>query len=255
MSDTATGTVDVSDVTARVTSDCPDALAGVVSRAVDCGARRWRGELLLTVFGAVPEPAAPREDAIRASTAVELLAGYGHTRRLRESDPTADESESRRTQLILAGDYLHGLAFETVGQLSADPPVVAACFRALTRSTVATSHDRYDTVSAGGEAADGDPTWLPEFGAAVGELAADLGGILGGVPAGTRREIRRAGRVISVAVVSRRGDSSDQVGAATPTPGDANREWEAVARVVDSISAPVVRTELAAFIDDLEAGK
>jgi len=265
MSDSGPDMAEETDVAALAASDCPDGIAETARRAVDPEGSRWERELLLAVFEAFQDPTATRRDALRTADAVELLAGYRRTRTPFVMAGTDDATPpTRRRRVLLAGDSLLALAFETVGTLSVDSQVVEACFGATVRATEASARTQsLAAATDGSESGDQQPTREGdevEFHAVVAELTAELGSVLGGASARTRREVRRCGRAIGTAIAREPSDGLAtgvdwSVGRTDAESGSAGgrdrreREWQAVRRVLGSVEDAALRRELTAFVD------
>jgi len=222
MNDARSRTTETPDSAVLAATDCPDGIAGVASGVVDADEQRWERELLLAVFDACRDPPATRREALKAAKAVELLVGHRRPRNPFVADEASAPSPERKRRLLLAGDSLLALAFETIGTLSVGPPVVAECFEVTALAARESARERRGDV----------------FDAIVAEFAAELGSVLGGARERRRKQHRRCGRAIGAAMASG-GSRRDRP----------SREWEAVRRVVGSLEDTRLRTELAAFVD------
>jgi len=243
MSDTGSGAAEAPRAAALAARDCPDGVAEAATRFVDSDGRPWERELLLAVFDAFSEPPAARREALEAATAVELFGGYRRTRTPFGTDGGDDiPSPERRRRLLLAGDALLALAFETVGRLSVDPPVVEDCVETTVRAATASAHAQSSVPATdGGTSGRSPPTRegdTDKFGADIGGLAAELGSVLGGACERTRREMRGCGRVIG-ATIAGDVDGRDRC----------DGEWRAARRAVDAVEDTRARAALTAFVD------
>jgi geranylgeranyl pyrophosphate synthase len=240
---------------------------------VDDGRRPWRGELLLVVYEAGPKPTEPNRCAFRAASAIELLAGYLHTRSeflVKGSDQQGQPSTSR-TELILAGDFLQGLAFETLGSMECSDTVVQRCFETATRtvesvvresftSEPTSSHELVRTPDSAT-----DPTFASQPSAKLGALATDLGRILGGHGPTDSEQLRATGAIVGMAIKNER-DHRMEAPTLDPTPRSQTTHgnspdletpdtyWESAQDIVARIEPAAFRCRLRAFLESLSTG-
>lgn len=245
-------TVDSAAVEARVAEvldgspieDDDDGTMAAARAAVDAGDDHWYGRLVAaahdSVVGATDRDSAPapgrdrdsapvpdrdsapvhdRDAVAAAATAVELVRGYC---RLRADLLSALDSDGERglalapnrSTALLAGDYLHAAAFESLH--SSPGSSTAACVEALTGALgsvraafAATCDGSASTRESGRSVVDGTA-------GCVGAAAATLGGVLAGVGDRDADALAETGRALATVHAADRLLDSERVATLVP---------------------------------------
>lgn len=137
-------------------------------------------------------PVLPRDtvDVHPAATSVELL----HTQALANARATDAMECDIRDAALLTSDYLHSLAYATLGTVDGDPPMLEACFDSLSSAS-----QRLASLWTHIEQRTGDSDDPAPIDPIVMGAAGDLAGLLGNNDPDGRAALRKAGAALGIA--------------------------------------------------------